>query len=293
MPTATPLHFSSTPKRGTALIALLALLGALTATACAADVYRWRDENGRTHYSDHPIAGAERIAVKAAMPSASPVLVRVAKVYDGDTIVLQTGERVRLLGINTPEIGGGRKSEEAGGQDAKAWLTQKIGGRKLRLEQDATIRDKYQRLLAHVFTEDGVHINLALVEAGLATTDIYPPNLKYVDALIAAERRAELGMRGLWARPEYQPKPVESLRNQRPSGWQRLVGKPYTVAEGRSYWRLLFNDQFDVRIPKDNLALFPPLQSYLHQAVEARGWASRRGESYSILARHPSALIRR
>ncbi|HUL14299.1 MAG TPA: thermonuclease family protein [Methylococcaceae bacterium] len=275
---------------------LLCYLTLLTAAenGCASEVYRWRDDRGQSHFSDRPIVGADRIVVKAIPPSAAPAtLARVAHVYDGDTIVLEGGEKIRLLGINTPEIGGGFKSEEAGGQEAKAWLAGKIAGRKVRLEQDATARDKYQRRLAHVFAEDGAHINLALVEQGLATTDIYPPNLKYVDALVAAERRAEMANRGLWALPEYRPKLVGSLDGQRPSGWQRLVGRPYAIAESRYHRRLLFSERFEVRIPRENLALFPSLESYLRGTVEARGWISRRGATYSILARHPSALFKR
>ena len=274
------------------LIALMALLLALHATACGNDAYRWRDARGQTHYSDRP--GADRVMVKTTPPaSGAATTVQVAKVYDGDTITLEDGEKVRLLGINTPEIQGRHKTGEAGGEQARAWLKRTIAGRRVRIEQDVVTRDRYQRLLAHLFAEEGIHINLALVEAGLATTDIHPPNVKYVDTLVAAERRAEQENRGLWALPEYQPKPVELVKDRRLRGWQRLFGKPYAVQEGRGYWRLLFNDRLEVRIPKDSLSVFPPLQSYLHQVIEVRGWASRRGDGHAILVRHPSALIRR
>lgn len=285
------MPYKSKNLRGTALLCL-ALLAGVAATGCAGEVYRWRDDRGQVHYSDRPVPGADRIAIQASAP-ATVTAERVAKVYDGDTIALEGGEKVRLLGINTPEIGGGRKAEEAGGEEAKAWLKQKIEGRRVRLEQDAATRDKYRRLLAHVFAEDGTHINLALVEAGLATTDIYPPNLKYVDALSAAERRAEKEKLGLWALPDYQPKPIASLKTQRPFGWQRLVGKPYALAESRNYRRLLFDDQFEVHIPKEDLGLFPSLQGYLAETLEVRGWVSRRAGVYSVLVRHPSALVKR
>jgi micrococcal nuclease len=288
-----PASSRSSPAHGNTRLAIVAAwLLAITATSCAGEVYRWRDGHGQVHYADRPVTGADRVTVRAPVP-ATATTQRVAKVFDGDTIALQGGEKVRLLGINTPEIGGGRKAEEAGGQEAKAWLKQKLEGRRVRLEKDATAQDKYGRLLAHVFAEDGTHVNLALVEAGLATTDLYPPNVKYADALHAAERRAENEKRGIWGLPDYQPKPIATLKAQRPFGWQRLVGKPYAMAESRRYRRLLFNDQFEVRIPKENLGLFPALQGYLQRTLEVRGWVSRRAGVYSILARHPSALIQR
>lgn len=280
--------------RTTPLAILITVLFTLTAAACCGEVYRWRDDRGHAHYSDRPKAGADRIAVQAPPPSSSSqALVRVVKVYDGDTIVLDGGDKVRLLGINTPEVAGHRKSEEAGGEEAKAWLRREIQGRRVRVEQDVSTRDKYQRLLAHVFREDGTHINLALVDAGLATTDIHPPNLKYVNLLVEAERRAERAQRGIWNLAEYQAKVVEFTRNRKLSGWQRLVGKPIAVEKGRGYWRLQFPDQFSVRIPEEHLSLFPPLHTYLHQMIEARGWVSHRGDRYSVLVRHPSALIER
>jgi micrococcal nuclease len=290
-----PAHSSATRYRSLRRIALAWALSALAGQAsCANEVFRWQDDKGGVHYSDRGEPGASKLKVQGATDAApaSSGYATVTRVYDGDTLTLEGGEKVRLLGINTPEIRGRRSGGEAGGQEARLWLAQRIQGQRVRLETDRTLRDKYGRLLAHIFAEDGTHLNLSLVEKGLATTDIFPPNLKYVEALLAAERRAAQGRRGLWALPDYQARPAAALRGEQPDGWQRLTGKPVGLDESRKYQRMSFADGFEIHIPREDLALFPPLRSYLGKSVEARGWVFCRGRgNCSMVIRHPSALL--
>lgn len=253
------------------------------------DVFRWKDDKGRGPYSDRGAEGTELTKIRI---STAPAVHIVKTVFDGDTILLDNGERVRLLGINTPEVDRPNKIGEPGGNEAKRWLRRRLMGRAVRLEQGKEPWDKYQRLLAHVFADNGEHINLALVEAGLAFLDIHPPNLKYTRVLIQAQNRAERATRGIWGMPDYRPRPVETL-NARPvrRGWQRLTGSPFAIVANKRYFRLRFSDRFDVRVAKENLNLFPSLETYLHRPVEVRGWLSRRRGRYSIFVRHPSALV--
>jgi micrococcal nuclease len=271
----------------TLLLAIAGLL-VLCGPAQSRDVFRWTDAEGRTHYADHATQGAVRTNIDTA-----PVVHRVKAVFDGDTFLLDNGEKVRLLGINTPEVDSPKRMGEAGGEEARSWLQRRLTGRAVRIEQDKELRDKYGRMLAHVFTENREHINLALVEAGLAFVDIHPPNLKFAEALTRAQNRAELAKRGIWGMPEYRAKSVDVALIAQPKlrGWQRLTGRPTAIAPGKRYVRLKFSDRFDVRIWKENLNLFPPLKAYLSQDVEARGWVSRRRGDYSIFVKHPSALI--
>ena len=260
----------------------------------AEQIYQWRDAQGRAHYSDRGIAGAQRVSVEGFDFGSSAFGTGVVeKVFDGDTIQMSGGDKVRLLGINTPEVAGRNKDEEAGGAEAKAWLASRILGHKVRLETDAEERDHYHRRLAHAFMEDGTHLNLALVDEGLATVDIHPPNLKYLKALLAAERDAEKRKKGLWAMPAYQVRPVEDLSKQNLSGWLRVSARSYAVEQGRRDFRLLCSDGFEVRIPNANLGLFPALASYLNRPLEMRGWVRRRGNRFFMHLLHPSTLIPR
>lgn len=263
----------------------------LAAGACTGAVYRWQDGTGKTHYGDRPAAGAQPLPVaEAPIPSAHQAQwQRVTSVHDGDTITLESGEKIRLLGINTPEVGGYRPLEP-GGMAARDWLRDQILGKAVRLEFDATLRDRYQRLLAHVFDSNGAHLNLELVRRGFATTDIYPPCLKYADALIQAERQAEREKRGIWAQPDHQAVSVESFGDGRREGWHRFTGTPTEVIKGSSWAGLRFKGGLEAHIPVDNLGLFPPLESYLGRNLEVRGWFSRHGSGNSISIRHPSAM---
>jgi hypothetical protein len=90
--------------------------------------------------------------------------------------------------------------------------------------------------------------------------------------------------------PRYQPLPISRITNEN-RGWQRYIGTPKSIKRNRKYSRLIFNQKTNIRIANENLELFPNLETYLDKSIEIRGWVSRNGENYSILVRHPSALI--
>ncbi len=258
----------------------------LLMTAVSAAVFQWYDDQGRIHYTDRVRPGAKEVSLTPEF-----VYTQVKYVYDGDTVKLQDGRKVRLLNINAPEIEHDRKRGEPGGETAKKRLEALVQGRRLRLEYDVERHDKYGRTLAYLFDEHRLHLNQVLVQEGLAIANIHPPNLKYGEALLRAQTEAEREKRGIWGMPYYAPKPMITLRRQRLYGWQRLVGVPHTLKQGRKYVRLQFAKDLFVIIPKANLQWFPDLQRYLGRQVEVRGWPSKRGRVYSILVRHPSALV--
>ncbi len=263
------------------------LLGVLLGiTAAQAAVFQWRDREGQSHYSDRPVPGAKIVQLRT-----EPDYYPVQHVYDGDTVLLKDGRRIRLLNINAPEIETERKRGEPGGEEAKALLKALTAGRPVRLEYDVERHDKYGRTLAYLFRRDGLHLNLELVKAGWAIANLHPPNLKYARPILAAQEEAESARRGIWGMPYYAPKPIETLLRKKLHGWQRLVGVPRKLKAGRKYLRLQFLANVEVAIPRRNLSYFPDLQRYLGKRVEVRGWPSRRGRRYSILVRHPSALI--
>lgn len=248
-----------------------------------APVYKWQDAVGHTHYSDHGTARSTPLALRQ-----SPALSRVEQVYDGDTLRLQDGRKVRLLGINAPEIASRQRAGEPGGEEAKQWLRQRLQGHSVRLEFDTEKQDKYQRWLAHVFDETGQHINLELVRHGLAFVSIYPPNLRYSDALLRAELQAERQASGIWALPFYAPKAASDYDGA--PGWQRLRGTILQLTPGRKYLYLQMAPSLSVRIERDALGLFGEWRPVVGQRLEVRGWPHRRKQGYVIPVRHPSAL---
>ena len=157
------------------------------------------------------------VAVVVAMTAAAAILVArsrgryrpgyfvtrgtVRRVTDGDSFTLTNGERVRLLEIDAPEMTGER-AELA--RDSLAALVRMIGGKVVRLERGPRIRDKYDRLLAYVFVEaepgaPDVFVNAEVVREGLARARIWGGAGARWDAVLAAERDARSGLRGMWA----------------------------------------------------------------------------------------------
>lgn len=271
-------------------IRLLFLLLSLAATAApASGIYRSVDAQGRVTYSDTPSANAQPVKI-TGQPSRQ--LYQVTRVYDGDTIILEGRKQVRLLGVNTPEIESRHRSEEPGGVAAKKWLQNQLRDNQVYLEFDQVKRDKYKRLLAHVFLPNGKHVNLALLESGLAAISIIPPNGRYSDKLIQAQQFAEKQKLGIWSMPEYQSRPITEIANHT-KGWQRFTGTPVAIRKSRKFTRLLFNDKVDIRVANSNLKLFPELATYVGKPLEVRGWVTRNKDHYTMLIQHPSALIAR
>jgi len=127
----------------------------------------------------------------------------VRRVIDGDTIVVRVGgrdERVRLIGIDTPETVDPRKPVQCFGPEASAHTKALLPvGSAVRLERDAEARDKYGRLLAYVYrSSDGLFINLELVRDGFGPVLQIAPNNTYESMLRAAEATARQNDVGLW-----------------------------------------------------------------------------------------------
>jgi micrococcal nuclease len=122
---------------------------------------------------------------------------RVVYVYDGDTVKLDNGERVRYLGIDTPEMNYNNPPPEYFAEEAKRFNAGLVQGKKIKLEYDIVTRDKYNRLLAYVYI-DGVFVNAKLIEEGLAKVYIIPPNVKYADDFLELQKKAKEAKKGIW-----------------------------------------------------------------------------------------------
>ncbi|RIK10486.1 MAG: nuclease [Acidobacteria bacterium] len=127
----------------------------------------------------------------------------VVKVIDGDTIdVARPGEtakeRIRLIGVDTPETKDPRKPVQCFGKEASEF-TSRLIGRTVWLEYDVERKDRYGRTLAHVFLDDGAFFNLILAEEGYAQPLTIPPNVRYADRFVEGARKAREEGRGLWS----------------------------------------------------------------------------------------------
>jgi micrococcal nuclease len=126
---------------------------------------------------------------------------RVVRVIDGDTIEVEVWgvkERVRYIGIDTPETVHPSKPVECFGKEASVQNKMLVEGKEVYMERDVTDRDKYGRLLRYVYVGD-VLVNEALVRGGYASVYTYPPDVKYDGRFRDAERSAREESRGLWS----------------------------------------------------------------------------------------------
>lgn len=127
----------------------------------------------------------------------------VVSVTDGDTLrvrLTDREEKVRLIGIDTPETNGRGGLRECFGREAtKRMLALAPPGTRVRIVRDAELRDRYGRLLAYVYrARDGLFLNLAMARDGYADVLTYPPNVAHAEAFVEAVGQARDAERGLW-----------------------------------------------------------------------------------------------
>jgi micrococcal nuclease len=168
--------------------------------------------SGRPTVTTKPGATPRPVASNAAEPSfvlapAGPTeSARVVRVVDGDTIVVDRGrgnEKVRYIGMNTPETVKPNTPVEFMGKEASAANSAMVTGRTVTLEKDVSETDQYGRLLRYVWVGDGPGsamsmVNLALVQQGFAQADTWPPDVRYADVFVAAQVVARERGLGLW-----------------------------------------------------------------------------------------------
>jgi endonuclease YncB( thermonuclease family) len=119
---------------------------------------------------------------------------------DGDTIELSNGQRVRYLGIDCPERGGGNQPPEFLSEEAYQLNRSLVYGKEVRLEGGAEARDRYGRILAYVFLPDGRFVNRELVKNGLARVLYFDSRMPYFAELLQDQREALRAGRGIWAK---------------------------------------------------------------------------------------------
>lgn len=124
--------------------------------------------------------------------------VKVIRVVDGDTIEIEGGQKVRFIGIDTPETVDPRVPVACFGKEASNETKKLLEGKLVTLEKDVSETDKYGRLLRYIFV-DNLFVNDYLVRQGFAQTSTYPPDVKYQEQFLEAQKEARDNNRGLWS----------------------------------------------------------------------------------------------
>ena len=195
------------------LVLLLILIGSMGSSDSAAPANK--TESREAVVEEMPIVANPVAAVDPEMTVTSPVSPNqtqtsdftyhlVADVIDGDTIKISIDgkdETLRLIGLDTPETVDPRKPVQCFGKEASDKAKELLLGKRIRIESDDTqdTRDKYGRLLAYVYRDDGLFYNKNMIEEGYAYEYTYEVPYKYQSEFKAAETSAKVGQKGLWA----------------------------------------------------------------------------------------------
>jgi len=218
--------------------------------------------------------------------------VTVNYVHDGDTFDLSDGRKIRLIGINTPELARDGKPAEPYADEAKRRAMHYVP-RHSRIEilYGPERHDRYGRLLVHVFLPDGRNLNRLLVEEGLAQAIVVPPNTSLLECYWQADRTARDHRRGLWELPYFQPLRAASLSGKE-QGFHLLRGRVRHVGESRKSWWLDLDGPVSLRIAKHDLEFFSrrDFRALEGHEVEVRGWLHRYRAKLQMGVRHQQAL---
>jgi len=258
------------------------------------------------HAASHAVSHTQAVnRVSVCPPQHIDESARVNYVYDGDTLQLEDGRKVRLMGIDTPEIFSrhGRIAENIkhSGEQAKATLKQLLSQSKQRvgLAFGPQRLDRYQRTLAHVYLPDGKNLQAALISQGRAIAFTTPPNDRMSDCYQQQEALAIKQKLGIWKLPQYQLKRTGQLTTSS-DGFHRLQGKVTRIWQSRSRLTLYLDNRVEIKIRRFDLPNFNThmLSSLENKTIEIRGWlhlkkspqAEQNSPEFIMNLRHPDAI---
>lgn len=250
----------------------------------AASLYVWTDREGGRHYEQSDSAPDTAVQKEYREDHDHDI----AWIPDGDTIHLKNGWKIRLIGINTPEIGKRRQPGQPGAEEAKRYLKTLLRNHRVSLEYDQERFDRYRRRLAYVIRDDGLDVNAAILKAGWGHVNIVPPNVSRIRSYLSIERRARKAEKGIWAYPNNRQKTIG--RDVLGPGFHRLKGQVVSITENKKWIGLNMSRSFQVRLSKRKLrSYFPNIDPYKwrNQWLELRGWVGRKGERMTLWLDHP------
>ena len=261
---------------------------------------------GRPRWRRHVVFGTACVALAltvsleaTARPRPQPVDSGIAKaIVDGDTLVLQSGVEIRLVGIQAPKLPLGRRGFQAWplASEAKEALSRLTLGKKLSLSYGGRKIDRHGRLLAHLATADGRWVQGALLSAGMARVYTFPDNRGRATEMLAQERAARRARRGIWALRYYRILETEDT-GRHMGTFQLIEGKILQAAlvRGRAYlnfgsnWKTDFTITMSPRSMRRHWRDQKPVQDYEGRRVRVRGWL-KSFNGPMIEATHPEQI---
>jgi micrococcal nuclease len=212
-------------------------------------------------------------------------------VTDGDTLQLASGEKIRLIGINTPELARKQRPAEHYAKRAKVRLKSLVAtsGSKLYLKYGRESQDRHRRTLAHIYNKNGKNLIELLLKEGFGYAIFFPPNLQNIDCYQQAEAFARGKKLGVWHNRQ-RVRAVDLPRDR--GGFHLLQGVIKRVGKSKRALWLNLKGNVALRIDWLDMEWFPNLEidSLKGRRVEVRGWIYRRKGEQRIRLRHQADL---
>lgn len=223
---------------------------------------------------------------------------RVVSIIDGDTVVLEDGREIRLVGLQAPKLALGRRNFDDWplAAEARDHLEALVLNSDVRLSYGGRREDRYGRLLAHLHLPDGIWVQGSMIADGMARVYSFPDNRACVGDLLQLERAARHERRQIWDDAYYSllraEAPEELLKHV--DSFQIIEGtiRQAALVGGRLYlnfgedWR----DDFTITIAPRDVRHFPDdIGAYADTRIRVRGWL----KSYNgpeIVVTHPEQI---
>ena len=228
----------------------------------------------------------------ALAPSVCAFEARVVHVTDGDTVILDDGGKVRLLGINAPEMASDNRTADPYAVEARDALIELVLDHGVRVEVGPEPRDRYGRILGALYLESGKDVQRTMLDRGYAVTVAIPPNIDHVESYLAAESLARIRGEGLWQDEQPYLYTWPGLDSGRP-GFQIAHLKLAGMRETSSNIYLETASNFAVQIPKrrwQEFSFLEKLREIGSTGIRARGWVVKRDNKLFMIIGHPSML---
>lgn len=216
----------------------------------------------------------------------------VQYVHDGDTLKLSDGRTIRLIGINAPELARDGKQAEAYSSEAKNTLGHLFKkGNTISLVYGADKKDRYGRILAHIYSADNQNAQASLLNKGHAFAISFPPNTQLAACYHALEHQARCNRKGLWKDTAIVN--TSELDNSH-SGVHLVRGNVESISINKKGLWINLDNRLTVGIRSDNQKLFDKklINNLLKQSIIVRGWLNKSEKSnpFYMRIRHPLAI---
>ena len=200
----------------------------------------------------------------------------VSKIIDGDTLHLNDGRKIRLIGINTPELGRRGKASQPFARKAYHALSNLLkNSKKIGLSYDKDKKDPYKRLLAYITLTDGRSVERILLSKGLAHSIVVPPNDSRINCYRKTEKNARDASLGLWQLLENQWIKAGRL-SAKSKGLRYVSGTVSAYSESKKSIYLKLNSKLSIRIAKKDRKYFSNISfnKLIGRHLQVRGWVS-------------------